>query len=86
MYFTAIKEIGALSAMFAGETIAKKALPELIKRLPVGGKTGAVIKGLGFVAASIASYALGEKLGDDLAKEVKTNFGFNGYKKINQMA
>ena len=81
-----LKEIGALSAMFAGEAIAKKALPELVKKLPVGGKVGAIIKGLGFVAASICSYAIGEKLGDNLAKEAKINAGFSGYKKINQMA
>ena len=83
---TAIKEVGALTAMFAGESIAKKALPELVKKLPVGNKAGAVIKGLAFVGASIASYAIGEKIGTDLAKEAKTNFGFGGYQKINQMA
>lgn len=83
---TAIKEVGALSAMFAGEAIAKRAIPEIVKKLPVGGKVGAVIKGLAFVGASIASYAIGEKMGNDLAKELKTDFGFSGHKKINQMA
>ena len=83
---TAIKEVGALSAMFAGEAIAKRALPLLVKKLPVGNKAGAVIKGLGFVAASIASYAIGEKLGKDLAKEVKTDIGLGSHKKIDQMA
>ena len=82
---TAIKEVGALTTMFAGEAIAKRALPELVKKLPVGGRVGAVIKGLGFVAASIASYAIGEKLGGDLAKETKINAGI-GNKKIDQMA
>lgn len=83
---TAIKEVGALSAMFAGEAIAKRVLPVLVKKLPVGNKAGAVIKGLGFVAASIASYAVGEKLGKDLAKGIKTDIGFSGHKKIDQMA
>lgn len=83
---TAIKEVSALSTMFAGEAIAKRALKSGVAKLPVGNKVGAVIKGLGFVAASIASYAVGDKFGTDLAKEVQINSGFSGHKKINQMA
>lgn len=82
---SAVKEIAALSTMFAGEAIAKKALPELIKKIPAGTKTGAIIKGLGFVTASIASYEIGEKIGSKLIKDTKTNFGIST-QKINQMA
>lgn len=81
----AVKEVAALSTMFAGEGIAKNVLPKLIKKLPLGNKAGAVAKGLLFVGASISSYALGEYLGKDLAKEVKASWGVEPVK-INQMA
>lgn len=81
----AVKEVAALSTMFAGEAVAKKLLPKLIAKLPVGSKAGAIINGLLFVGASIASYSVGEKLGTDLAKEVKTNWAKEP-QKINQMA
>ena len=81
----AVKEVAALSTMFAGEAVAKKLLPKLIANLPVGSKAGAIINGLLFVGASIASYSVGEKLGTDLAKEVKTNWAKEP-QKINQMA
>ena len=81
----AIKEVAALSTMFAGESIAKKVLPMLIEKLPLGNKAGAVVKGLLFVGASIASYSAGEKLGTVLADEVKTNWAKEP-QKINQMA
>ena len=82
---TAIKEVAALSTMFAGEAVAKKVLPVLIKKLPIGGKLGTIINGLLFVCASIASYSVGEYLGNDLAKEVKANYAF-APAKIDQMA
>ena len=82
---TAIKEVAALSTMFAGEGIAKKALPKLIEKLPVGSKAGAIIQGLLFVGASIASYSAGEKLGTNMADEVKLNWAKEPAK-INQMA
>lgn len=81
----AIREGSALSVMFAGESIAKKVLPKLIEKIPVNSKTGAIIQGLLFVGASIASYAAGEKLGNCLAKEVNTNWD-RKQSKINQMA
>lgn len=81
----AINEVAALSTMFAGETIAKKALPKLIEKLPLNKKMGAVVKGLLFVGASMTSYALGEGLGKDLAKNVKASWSPEPAK-INQMA
>ena len=100
---TAIKEVGALSTMFAGEAIAKKLLnnkelhkniatklteyaPKLMtKAKPLfSGKIGNIIKGLTFVGASIASYTVGEKLGNNLANEVKANWSREP--KINQLA
>ena len=81
----AIKETAALSAMFSGEAIAKNLLPKLIKKLPVGNKVGAVIEGLLFVGASIASYSVGESIGKDLSDEVNINWAKEPVK-INQMA
>lgn len=82
---TGIKEGAALATMFAGEAVAKKILPKLIKKLPVGSKMGAVIKGLLFVGASIGSYSVGEALGKNMAKEVKTNWSGKS-SKIDYMA
>ena len=80
-----IKEAAALSTMFAGEAVAKKVLPEIIKKIPVGNKVGTLINGLLFVGASIGSYSVGEVLGKDLAKEVKANWSGKS-SKINQKA
>lgn len=96
---TAIKEIAALSTMFAGEGIAKKLLKGSVKKganigkriantkkaVRIGGKAGAIVHGLLFVGASIASYSVGEYLGKDLAKDITTSLGINS-SKINQMA
>lgn len=79
---TAIKEVAALSTMFAGEGIAKNLLPKLVK---VKGKTGAIIRGLLFVGASIGSYSVGEYMGKDFAKDVKASWSFSPVK-INQTA
>ncbi len=81
----AVKEVSALSLMFAGEAAAKRLLPKLIAKLPLGTKAGAIVNGLLFVGASIASYSAGEKLGKSLAKEVKTNWTIEPAK-IDQMA
>ncbi len=81
----AITEVAALSGMFAGESAAKKVLPSLIKKLPVGNKVGMIINGLLFVGASIASYCGGEYLGKILAKDVEASWDFKS-QKINQMA
>lgn len=67
---TAIKEGTAITAMLAGERIAKAVLPKLIKG---NSKLGLVIKGLAFVGASIGSYAIGEKIGEDLGNTIDAN-------------
>ena len=82
---TAIKEVAALSTMFAGEGIAKKALPKLIEKLPVGSKAGAIIQGLLFVGASIAFNSADEKLGRNIADQVNLNW-VQEPAKIKQMA
>lgn len=79
---SAVKEVAALATMFAGEGIAKNILPKLIK---TKGKMGAIIRGLLFVGASIGSYSIGEYMGKDLAKDVKSSWSFKPAK-INQMA
>ena len=51
------------------------------------GKTGTIVKGLTFVAGSMASYAVGEKLGKDLSKKIKTNLNIEAEsKKIDRKA
>ena len=67
---TAIRELGAISAMLCGEGIAKKILA---KTFTSGSITSKIISGVLFVCASIASYSLGEYVGKDLAKTVKAN-------------
>ena len=89
-----IKETSALATMFAGEKIANMALkalaqcknPKVAKFFNTNTKMGAIIHGVLFVAASIASYALGEKLGNQAAKEVKTELNYGKKDKINQLA
>lgn len=89
-----IKETSALGTMFAGEKIANIALkalaqcknPKIAKLFNTNTKLGMIVHGVLFVGASIASYALGEKLGDNLAKEVKTEFNYGKRDKIDQMA
>ena len=76
---TGIKETAAISTMFAGEKITKQALTHL----NIGGKLGTVIKGILFVGASITSYEVGGYIGNNLAQEVKSNYG---NKKIDQIA
>jgi hypothetical protein len=66
----AITETGALAAMFAGERAMKAIFPSICK---AGGKWGAILKGITFVAASIASYAAGHYMAKDIAKEVKAS-------------
>ncbi len=100
---TGIKEVTALSTMFAGEAIAKQLLnnkelhktiatkatkvaPKLMEKIApaLSGRIGNIIKGLLFVGASIASYTVGEKLGNNLVEEVNVNWGREP--KINQLA
>ena len=77
----AIRETSAIATMFAGERAAKLALA----KLPIGGVKGTIIKGLLFVGASIASYSIGEKLGNHLADEIRVDSSFKDGK-IDQMA
>lgn len=79
---SAVKEVAALSTMFAGEGIAKKVLPKLIKS---NGKVGMAARGLLFVGASITSYSAGEYVGVDLAKNIKSSWNFKSAK-IDQIA
>ena len=50
-----------------------KPLFEYLEKHKLNGKAGAVVKGLTFVAGSMTSYAVGEKIGKDVAKEVKSS-------------
>jgi len=85
-----ITETSALATMFAGEKLANKALEALgkcnfknaniAKLFNKSSKVGAIVHGLLFVAASIASYSAGEYMGKDLAKEVKAEWGIKSDK------
>jgi len=67
----------------ASETKGLKNIFKYIEKHKLGGKIGAVIKGVTFIAASITSYNVGEKIGKDVAKDIKAN---TTPKKINQKA
>ncbi len=47
---------------------------EYVEKHKLGGKVGAITKGLIFVGGSMASYAIGQKLGEDTAKRISANF------------
>lgn len=109
---TGITEIGAISAMFAGEGLVKqnydkainsntcknlvkkasktkclKPVFEYLEKHQLKGKAGNIIKGVVFVGASMSSYALGQNLGEDIAKRVKSNLGIKTEeKKVNKKA
>ena len=97
---TGITELGALSAMFAGEGFVKQNYDNIVKsktcrdivakassqkylkpifkyleKHKLTGKAESVIKGLVFVAASMSSYAAGEKLSKGIAKRTKASLG-----------
>ncbi len=80
---TGLVELGAISSMLAGEGIAKKLLAKIFTSGSIYSK---IASGVLFVGASIASYSLGEKVGKDLAKEVRANIGDKKQSKIDQMA
>ncbi len=63
-----------------------KPVLEYLKLNKLNGKAGLILKGLTFVIASITSYNIGEKVGKDIAKEVKKELGIGTPKKINQKA
>lgn len=67
----AVNEIAALSTMFAGESLAKSAIPKILEKVKLTGKIGNIVKGIAFVCASIASYSAGEYIGKKLNAELQ---------------
>lgn len=63
-----------------------KPIFEYLEKHKLGGKAGAVVKGLIFVGASMGSYAIGQKFGEDFSDRVKASLDLKNPKKINQMA
>lgn len=59
---------------------------DYVEKHKLGGKVGAVVKGLIFVGGSMGSYAVGQKFGEDFAHRVKASLNIKEAKKINQMA
>lgn len=57
---------------------------EYLSKHNLNGKAATIVKGLTFVAGSITSYTVGQKMGDELASRVKANIGAG--KKIDQKA
>lgn len=59
---------------------------EYLEKNKLGGKVGAVIKGLAFVGGSMASYSVGQKFGGGIANRVEANLGLKKTgQKINHM-
>lgn len=52
-----------------------KPLMNMISKYNAGGKLGAIARGVMFVGASIASYSVGQKIGEDLYQEGCAHFG-----------
>ena len=46
---------------------------EYVEKHKLGGKVGAVVKGLIFVGGSMGSYAVGQKFGEDFSHRVKAS-------------
>lgn len=59
---------------------------EYVEKHKLGGKVGAVVKGLIFVGGSMGSYAVGQKFGEDFSDRVKASLDLKNPKKINQIA
>lgn len=57
---------------------------EYLKKHKLEGKVGAILKGLIFVAGSMTSYEIGQRMGEPLAKRVKTDLGIKDKNKISQ--
>jgi len=68
------------------ETKILKPVVGYIQKNKMGGKIGAVVKGITFVAASIGSYAVGQNLSREFADKIKTNINYNKDEKIDQRA
>ncbi len=65
---TIITETGCLAGMFIGEGLMKKHLDKVLEKLPVNKKWIPIIKGLVFVAGSITSSTIGQKIGKKVAQ------------------
>ena len=63
-----------------------KPLFEYLEKHKLSGKAGAIVKGLTFVAGSMTSYAVGQKLGDNIAGRVKANLHLADSSKIDRKA
>lgn len=59
---------------------------DYVEKHKLGGKVGAVVKGLIFVGGSMGSYAIGQKFGEDFSSRIKASLDLKNPKKINQMA
>lgn len=64
---TIISEGGCLIGMFAGEGWMKKNLDKYLAKLPINKKWIPIIKGVLFVAGSITSSTIGQKIGKKVA-------------------
>ena len=80
----AVNEVAALSTMFAGERAAKAAIPKILEHVKLPGKLNAIVKGVAFVCASIASYSAGEYIGNKINEEIQPQTKRN--QKIDQKA
>ena len=65
---TIITESGCLAGMFLGEGLMKKHLDKVLAKLPINKKWIPIIKGIVFVAGSIGSSTIGQKIGKKAAE------------------
>jgi len=65
---TIISESGNLAGMFIGEGWMNKNLTKVIDKLPISKKWKPVVEGVTFVAGSITSSTIGQKIGQKAAK------------------
>lgn len=61
-------ESGCLAGMFLGEGLMKKHLDKVLAKLPINKKWIPIIKGIVFVAGSIGSSTIGQKIGKKAAE------------------
>lgn len=64
---TIISEAGCLAGMFLGEGLMKKHLDKVLTKLPIDKKFIPIIRGVIFVAGSIGSSTIGQKIGKKVA-------------------
>ncbi len=79
------KVIKSVIEKLSNTKIAKPIL-EYLSKNNLNGKVGAAIKAIVFIAASMGSYAIGQKYGEQLADRVKANWNIDTPKKIDQKA